>query len=137
MPQTLTAPIAASAFSGNYASNFLTSTSQGSENLAGQIISDGTSTISGTADANSFNTTSAPPAGTASSGATLSGSFTTNADGRFPTTLTITPATGQPTPYITTVPALCYIVDANTCLLLGGDVTVPGTGILLLQNLGL
>jgi hypothetical protein len=51
--------------------------------------------------------------------------------------LKFTPATGQPTPNPTTINPACYIVDANTCLLLGLDATAPGTGILQLQQTGL
>ena len=133
--QTLSNPIPPTAFSGKYASNFLATTSVGLEAFAGQIDSDGVSTLSGTVDVNSF--TSAPPLGTPSSNATLSGSFTAFPDGRFPLVLMIAPAAGQPTPYVSTISPACYIVDANTCLLLGLDATAPGTGILELQNTGL
>ena len=87
------------------------------------ILSDGTSTLSGTADVNSFNKAAAPPAATPSIGATLGGSFTVDptGDGRFLLNVTITPATGQPTPEFTTVHPACYIVDANTPL-------APGVG---------
>jgi hypothetical protein len=136
LQQTLTAPILVSAFSGSYASNFLASTAQGSETFAAKIVSDGISTLSGTTDANTFNTTAAPP-GTPSLGATLTGSFTAGTNGRFPLTLTLAPATGQPTPSPATINPACYIIDANTCLLLGLDATAPGTGILLLQQTGL
>jgi hypothetical protein len=137
LQQTLPAPISASAFSGNYASNFLASTALGSQAFAAQVVSDGVSTLSGVADVDSFNATATPPAGTLSFGATLTGSFTAGANGRFPLALTITPATGQPTPSPATIKPACYIVDANTCLLLGLDATAPGTGILQLQQTGL
>jgi hypothetical protein len=137
LQQTLPPPILASSFSGSYASNFLASTTQGSESIAAQIVSDGVSTLSGGADANSFNATAAPPAGTPSFGATLTGSFTAGASRRFPVAFTITPATGQPTPSPATINPACYIVDANTCLLLGLDATAAGTGIMLLQQTGL
>ena len=136
LPQTLPNPISASALSGKFASNFRASTALGAENIAGQIISDGVSNLSGAADVNSFNTTAAPPAGTPSSNAVLTGSFSAGTNGRFPLTLTITPATGQPTPEFTTLHSACYIVDASTCLLLGLDTTIPGTGMLRLQNIG-
>jgi hypothetical protein len=136
LQQTLTAPILVAAFSGSYASNFLASTAQGSETFAAKIVSDGNSTLSGAADANTFNTTAAPP-GTPSFGATLTGSFTAGTNGRFPLALTITPATGQPTPNPATINPACYIVDANTCLLLGLDATAPGTGVMLFQQTGL
>jgi hypothetical protein len=140
LQQTAAAPVAASAFKGNYASNFFASTAistaVGSESFAAQIISDGISALSGAADVNSFNPTIAPP-GTPSSGATLSGSFTVDpsGNGRFPLTLTIIPGSGQPPLQVTPIHPACYIVDANTCMLLGLDATAPGTGILLLQNL--
>lgn len=137
-PQTLTAPIAVSAFSGKYASNFLANTSQGFEAFAGQIDSDGASALSGTVDVNSFNNSTLPlGAGTPSSNATLSGSFTAGSNGKFPLMLTIMPATGQPAPELTNINSACYIVDAKTCLLLGLDATAPGTGIFELQNIGL
>jgi hypothetical protein len=134
MQQTLTAPISASSFSGNYASNFVVSTALGAQNFAAQIFSDGLSVLSGTADVNSFNATAAPPVGTPSSNAALAGSFTVETNGRFPLALTITPATGQPAPQITFINPACYIVNANTCLLLGLDLTAPGTGIVQLQQ---
>jgi hypothetical protein len=136
LQQTLPAPILASAFSGSYASNFLANTTQGAESFAAKIVSDGNSTLSGVADANTFNATAVPP-GTPSFGATLTGSFTAGANGRFPLTLTITPAIGQPTPSLAAINPACYIIDANTCLLLGLDATAPGTGILLFQRTGL
>jgi hypothetical protein len=137
LQQTLPVPISASSFIGNYASNFITTTALGSQNFAAQIISDGASTLSGAADVSSFNSTVAPSVIAPSSNATLTGSFTTSPNGRFPLTLMITPASGQPTPQITTLPSACYIVDASTCLFIGLDVTAPGTGVLRLQNTGL
>jgi hypothetical protein len=136
--QTLTPPIPVSAFTGNSASNFSANTSLGFEAFAGQIISDGVSALSGTADVNSFNSSTPPAgAGTPSSNAVLSGSFTAGTNGKFPLALKITPATGQATPQITNINQACYIVDASTCLLLGMDATAPGVGILELQNTGL
>jgi hypothetical protein len=131
-----TSPITVSDFSGKYASNFRASTSHGLEAFAGQIDSDGVSMLSGITDVNSFNIT-VPPLGNPSLNSTLSGSFTAGTNGRFPLTLTITPATGQPVPEFTNINPACYIVDANTCLLLGLDANAPGTGILQLQNTGL
>ena len=130
--QTLSLPIAVSSFKGSYASNFLADTSLGFEGFAGQINSDGVSALSGTVDENSFNGAGAP-----SLNAALTGSFTAPPNGRFPLALTITPATGQPAPQFNHINPACYILDANTCLLLGLDATAPGTGILQLQNTGL
>jgi hypothetical protein len=135
--QTLTPPILVSNFIGAYASNFLANTAPGLEAFAAQIDSNGVSTLSGAADVNSFNATTVPPLGTPSSNATLTGSFTAATTGRFPLALIISPAAGQPLPQVTTINPVCYILDANTCLLLGLDATAPGTGILQLQNTGL
>jgi len=130
--QTVTS-FTAAALSGNYAATYSVGNLQDYENIAAQIISAGGSALSGTADVNSFAATGAP-----SFNAVLTGSsFTAGANGRFPMSLTITPATGQPTPQFLTVPAACYIVDANTCLLVGLDTTAPGSGILQLQQPGL
>jgi len=137
LPQTLAAPISPSALNGAYASEFVASTALGSQVFAGQILADGVSVLNGTADVNSFNATAAPPVGTPSFGAALSGSFTAAGDGRFPLMLAITAASGQPPPQITPLNPACYIVNANACLLLGLDATAPGTGILQLQNTGL
>jgi hypothetical protein len=137
LQQTLSTPIPNSALRGRYASNFHSSTALGTQSFAGQIASDGISILSGTADVNFFNATAAPPVGTPSSGAALTGSFTAGADGRFPLALTLSPAAGQPAPEFNTINPACYIVDANTCLLLGLDAAAPGTGILQLQNTGL
>ena len=137
LSQTLPAPISASALHGAYVSEFAASTARGSQVFAGQILADGVSALNGNADVNSFNATATPPVATPSSGAALSGSFTGVSDGRFPTMLAISPASGQPPPEITPLNSACYIVNANTCLLLGLDATAPATGILQLQNTGL
>lgn len=135
--QNASGPISASIFNGAYAAQFAATTQPGFQAFTGKIISDGTSAINGTVDVNSFTTSPASGTGGPSAGASLTGSFTTSSNGRFPLTFTITPTSGQPTPQITTLNAACYIVDPNTCLLLGLDATAPGTGILLLQNTGL
>jgi hypothetical protein len=133
-PQTLSTPISASALSGHYASQFSATTQAGSQAFTGQIFSDGSSTIQGTVDVNSFTTSPAPGTGSPSPSATLSGSFAAGTGGRFPLTFTIT---GQPSPQVPTLNPACYIVDASACLLLGTDPSAPGTGILQLQNTGL
>jgi hypothetical protein len=134
--QTLSTPISASALSGTYASQFSATTTLGSQAFTGQVISDGVSVTSGTVDVNSFTTT-APAGASPSSNATLSGSYTAGSNGRFPLTFTFTPATGQPALQIPTLNPACYIVDANTCLLLGLDPSAPGVGILQQQHTGL
>jgi len=135
LPQTLSPPIGSAALNGHYASNLNASTVLGSQGLAGQIIADGVSALTGTGDVNSFDTTAAKPAAAPSPGAGFSGAYTAADDGRFPITLTITPASGQPAPQVTNLNAACYLVDANTCMLLDLDATAPGTGVLLLQNI--
>lgn len=137
MQQTATTPINSGALNGAYASNFSASTVLGSEVFGGQVASDGVSALTGTADVNSFTANTAPVKGTPSLGTTLGGSYTAASNGRFPLMLTITPATGQPAPEITTLNPICYIVNANSCLLLGSDTTAPGTGVLQSQNTGL
>jgi hypothetical protein len=139
LQQTLGPPSTKSA----YGSYFTARTALGSEVFAAQlaqIVSGGVSTLSGAGDVTSFDITAAPPIGTPSSGATLTGSYGAASGGRVPVTLTIAPATGppaQPAPQIKTLHSLCYMVDANSCLLLGSDSTAPGTGVLQLQNTGL
>jgi len=137
LPQTLPVPISASALHGAYASESAANTALGSQVFAGQVLADGVSALNGTADVNSFDATAAPAVGAPSTGAALSGSFTAAGDGRFPLVLAITPASGQPPAQITPLNSACYIVDANTCMLLVLDSTAPGTGILQLQNTGL
>jgi hypothetical protein len=138
LQQTIAPPFLASALNGPYASTFKASTTIGSQSFAAQVISDATtSALTGTMDVSSFDITAAPPAATSSLGATLSGSYAAAPSGRFPLTITIVPATGQPSPQVTTLTQACYLVDANTCLLLSLDPAATGTGILLLQNTGL
>jgi hypothetical protein len=131
--QTLAAPISSSALDGTYASVFSANTSLGSQSFVGEVTADGVSNLSGTEDVNSYATAS-PAAATPSLGASLTGPFTTVSNGRFTFALTLTPATGQPAPQVTVLNPACYIVDANTCLLLGLDATAPGTGILQLNT---
>jgi hypothetical protein len=136
--QTLSTPISSSALNGNYGAVFSAITALGSEAFTGQVISDGASNLSGLADVGSFDTTAAPPIATPSVGVSLAGSsFTAASNGRFPLTLTLTPASGQPTPQVSLLHPACYLVDANTCLLVGLDANAPGTGVLQLQSNGL
>jgi hypothetical protein len=147
-----TPPISVSALKGKYASNFLANTALGIalglETLTGQITSDGISMLTatgttgtGTLDVNSFSI--APPGpGKPSLNATLAtGSFVVTpanpTNGRFQLALTIAPAATQPVPPVTSLNPVCYMLDTNTCLLLGLDPVAPGTGILQLQNTGL
>ena len=143
MQQTLTPPVVVSNLSGNYASDFLANTAVGTalglETLTGQITSDGISMLTGlgTLDVNSFSIVP-PGTGKPSLNASLTtGSFSAAANGRFPLILTIGSEAGQPVPSVTSINPVCYILDANSCLLLGLDSTAPGTGILELQNTGL
>jgi len=137
LPQTLAPPLTNAALNGNYVSNFSASTVLGSQAFAGRFAADGVSTLTGLGDVNSFDATAPTPVATPSPGATFAGTYSSSNDGRFPITLTVTPASGQPAPQITNLNMACYLVDANTCMLLGLDVTAPGTGMLLLQNTGL
>lgn len=135
MQQTIAVPISSSAFKGTYGSSFLANTSLGLQAFAAEIDSDGVSALAGTGDLSSFVTT--PPSATPSTNATLTGSFTAAADGRFPLTLTLTPATGQPTPQLSTINGVCYIVSSDSCLVLSLDASAPGTGVLQLAQTGL
>ena len=136
LQQTLATPITAPALSGAYALSFTATTALGSEMFAGQVVSDGAATLSGTVDVASFDSSNVPPE-TSSAGSTLVGSYSSADSGRFPLALALTPASGQPAPQITNLNTACYIVDANTCLLLGLDAGAPATGVLLRQNTGL
>jgi hypothetical protein len=133
LAQTLATPIPGSAFNGAYASSFIATTANGSQSFAGQITSGGVSGVAGTVDVNSFSSKSSSP----SSGAAVAGTFSSADTGRFPLTFTLTPAPGQPVPQVGTLDPVCYVLDANTCLLLGLDPAAPGTGILRLQHAGL
>lgn len=130
LPQTIATPIAATSFSGKYAGNFLANPANAQYGLAGRVVSDGASALSGTVDVNSLDVTVSPPVATPSSNVALTGSFTVNNNGRFPLVLNIATTTPK------TINPACYVVDASTCLLLGLDTTTPGVGILQLQNLG-
>lgn len=135
--QQTSSAITAAAIHGKYGAGYSERTARGTETFGGQVILDGISAVSGIADINSFGATATPPAGAPSLGATLTGAFVANANGRFPMTFMIAPAAGQPTPESSTINAACYIMDANTCLLLGLDNTASGSGILQIQKTGL
>jgi hypothetical protein len=137
LQQTLSPPIASASLNGKYAANFSATTAAGAQAFAVQIGADGVSALTGIGDVNSYNATAAIPVATPSLGAGFSGTYSSASDGRFPFTLTITPASGQPSPQITNLHLACHLVDAKTCMLLGMDATAPGTGMLLLQNTGL
>jgi hypothetical protein len=137
LQQTLSPPIASAALNGQYASSLNAGTVPGSQAFAALVTADGVSMLTGTGDVNSFAATAAPPVGTPSLGAAFRGTYLPANDGRFPITLTIAPASGQPSPQITSLTLACYLVDASTCMLLDLDATAPGTGMLLLQNAGL
>jgi len=137
LPQTVSAPSAtnnvlASVLSGNYAASFLADTPQGIEGFSGRIVSDGVSALSGTLDVNSLNVTANPLVATPLAGSAVSGSYAVpaNSPGRFTLMLNIA------TPMPQAINPVCYIVDENTCLLLGLDTAAPGVGVLQLQNLG-
>jgi len=137
LQQTLSPPIASTALNGSYASNLNARTTLGSQAFAGLITAGGSSALTGTADVNSFDATAATPVATPSLGATFGGTYAAASDGRFPFTLTITPASGQQPPQITNLSLACYLVDVSTCMLLDLNTTAPGTGLLLLPNTGL
>jgi hypothetical protein len=133
LPQTLPTPIAASSFKGTYGSNFLAAvnypdSTTGFEGFAGSITSNGSSTLTGILDVNALDT-SISSTFTSLNSPLTSSTFTAANNGRFLMILTFTPSSSSPD-ILTTFNPVCYVLDVNTCLLLGTDSTAPGTGIL-------
>jgi len=99
-------------------------------------FADDLSSLSGTADVNSFSVTAVLRVASSPYGASLTRSFSAASNGRFPLTLTITPTNGHPAPEFTTLNLTRHIVDA-TQLILDPDATKPGRGVMQLQKTGL
>ena len=133
---------AASSFSGSYSTNFTATvnypgTTTGFETFAGSVSTKSSPNLTGTLDVDAFdNDLSSVVTSPASP---LAGSrFTAGGNGRFSLSLTFTPASTVPpgSDIFTTLNPVCYLLDANTCLLLGTDSAAPGTGIMQVpQNL--
>jgi len=118
------AGISAATFKGNYAGIIDAATKNGEEDLVAQVVSDGISTLTGTADINQFNPTLVTS--TLTPAATLTGSFTAGSNGRFTGTLN-TSATG-------TVAEIFYVVNGSTVLLIEADGNGEATGLMELQT---
>jgi len=113
-------------FQGNYATNF-TGVIQGAEEDAdAQVISDGNVNLSGAADING-----GPTSGLL--GAAVTGTFTTNANGRFtgPLHLALSGTSTQ------TIQEVFYIADTNNVLFIENDANGQTSGLMQLQNLTL
>jgi hypothetical protein len=128
LAQTL--PITDSTFNGNYAAYYQSYPEPTSPNdVVGQVIaSDSTFMLSGTANVNEgFNTGNASQ----TAGWTVSGMFTVESDGRFyPGSLDLTLNSMS-------LPAdeIYYVLNSSTVLMLDYDPTIPGVGLLQLQDL--
>ena len=119
--------ISAGTFSGNYAMNF-TGPVVGSteEDADGQVISDGSSLLTGTADVNGGDASDA-------AGILLTGGFTSNANGRFTghLNLDLTSTDTQ------SLQEIFYILNNNTVLFIENDINGQTSGAMQLQNLTL
>jgi len=140
LQQSLQNPISTGDLSGNYAANLLAAvnfsdSTVGYQGFAGQIVSGGVSHLTGTLDVNDVDTSTLQSTQSLNSSLTNS-SYTADNSGRFPMSVsfnTSAPPAGQPIP-LSTIQAICYLVDTKTCLLLGTDIAAPGRGIMQLQS---
>ena len=118
--------ISTSTFSGHYSGNFQGAIQNGEQDVVGQVVSDGASSLTGTADVNQFNETTS----TLTPDDALTGVFTAASDGRFTGTLD-TSATG-------TLNEIFYVVNSSTALFIETDAIAatsgPATGLLQLQQ---
>jgi hypothetical protein len=118
--------ISASTFSGHYSGNFQGAIQNGEQDVVGQVVSDGASSLTGTADVNQFTETTS----TLAPDDALSGALTAASDGRFAGTLE-TSATG-------TLSEIFYVVNSSTALFLETDAIAatsgPASGLLQLQQ---
>lgn len=118
-----TSSISAATFKGSYAGVLDFTTSSGERDADAEITSDGVSSLTGTADLNTFGGSSPLRSNT-----TLTGSFTANSHGRFPGSLTLS------TTPVTSLNEIFYVVNSSTVLVADMDSTSPGTGQLQLQQ---
>jgi hypothetical protein len=118
--------ISASTFSGHYSGNFQGAIQNGEQDVVGQVVSDGASSLTGTADVNQFTETTS----TLTPDDALSGAFTAASDGRFTGTLDTT-ATG-------TLTEIFYVVNSSNALFIETDTIAatsgPATGLSQLQQ---
>jgi hypothetical protein len=120
LPQQSSA-IAASTFSGYYATSMTTTGSTSFEGLTGHVVADGLSSFSGTVDATPFS--DASNVATPANDLALTGSDTADASGRFTASLNLASTTAQQ------FGGNLYFADAGHALLLVSDASQPGTGV--------
>lgn len=102
--------------------------------LSGQIVASGASTITGALDIDQLNGLFLVPSGnlwTQTVGAAVTGNFAAGTQGRFPGSITIPAAQNAIQP--DTLGGVFYVVDDSTVMFLEDDAT-PAVGILQLQN---
>jgi len=119
-------PISAATFQGNYAAEILGANGGATttnESLVGRVVSDGASSLTGTADLSAL---AGDGTITLTPGETLTGTFTEAASGRFMGTLNVGASTQQ---------QIFYVVDNSTVLSMEADKSSLATGILQLQQL--
>jgi len=115
--------ISGASFRGNYAASVQAVTAKDEEDLVGQAIPDGISSLGGTVDFNQFTIAGGTPSFTETPSATLSGGFTPSSNGRF---------TGA----ATTLTGFFYVLNDSTVLFLGADKNgALATGVLQSQVL--
>jgi hypothetical protein len=127
---TQTSSISASTFSGNYSGNFQGTIQNGEQDVVGQVVSDGSSALTGNADVNQLVAETSGITSTLTPDDALSGTFTAASDGRFTGTLD-TSATG-------TLNEIFYVVNSSTVLFIETDAVAatsgPANGLLQLQQ---
>jgi hypothetical protein len=122
LPQA--ANISASTLSGNYAMDLTGASEGGEQDIAGQVVADGSSTFTGTVDVNGGG-------GAPNPGVGLTGNFTANITGRFTGTFSL--ALGLSSTQ--TLHEVFYVAGPNTTLAVEMDSNGQTGGILSLQNL--
>jgi len=124
-PQTAATPIAASVFDGSYGSNFANNGSGDDLSFVGLLTADGSSSLTGTVDENTFQIS--PATATPTTGETATGSFNANTNGRF------TGSLSEIAPSI--INGAFYVLSDDEILFVETDSATPGTGALESQQL--
>ena len=125
-----TSDISAATFKGNYSGNFQGAIQNGEQDVVGQVVSDGASSLTGAADVNQLVIAGTAVTSTLTPDDALTGGFTAASDGRFTGTLD-TSATG-------TLNEIFYVVNSSTVLFIETDpiaaTSGPAAGLLQLQE---
>jgi hypothetical protein len=125
-----TSGISAATFKGNYSGNFQGAIKNGEQDVVGQVVSDGASSLTGTVDVNQFVIAGTEATSTLTPDDALTGGFMANSNGRFTGTLDGN-ATG-------TLNEIFYVVNSSTALFIETDAIAatsgPATGLLQLQQ---